>query len=233
MNRPLLSSVLAIFLSMLVVFSAHAESELDMVVLVDRTEASSDLVSQRRAEIAREAVTEAAPLLARMGEELSENGYVLASQEEIDRARKWLKIATRTSVDAIENLGFDPVNLSRSEFDRAELRGVGGTYSKDGLVHRLYYRFSHPELGLVMLEEYSFATDPDTVRLTVSRPLGNIWINGLPGTAFALSTPEGTAGRTTVKYFTESKMYSLHVFRTIPIDSEAFAGVERLAQALQ
>ena len=51
MNRPLLSSVLAIFLSMLVVFSAHAESELDMVVLVDRTEASSDLVSQRRAEI--------------------------------------------------------------------------------------------------------------------------------------------------------------------------------------
>ena len=210
-----------------------AEGEVEMIVLVDRTESvSNQQLSQLRAEIIEEAATQAAPQMTRFAEELSENGFVLASEEAIDQGKMWWRIATRTDVDAIRDLGFVPIHLSGSEFDRAELLGVGGTHSKDGLVHNLIYRFSHPSLGLVVLEEHSFATDPDTVRLTVSKPLGNIWINGMPGTAFSLSTPDGTIGRTTVKYFTESKKYSLHVYRTIPIGSEAFGDVERLAQAL-
>ncbi len=224
----------ALALSVLLLTTPGVFAEpVEMVVLVDKTSNQSEELSKYREAFVRESVAEVSSCVARKVKELSEKGYITATVEDIARGDLLARLATGKSVSAIGNLGFVPLDFSGSEFDRAELLGVAGYHSRDGSVHRLIYRFSHPELGQVVLDESSFLTDTDTVRLVVSKPLGNIWINGQPGTAFALSTPDGTKGKTVVRYHTNSKRFSLSVGRSIPVGTEEFAAVERLAQALR
>ncbi|WP_334078365.1 hypothetical protein [Microbulbifer sp. M83] len=129
-------------------------------------------------------------------------------------------------------LGFSPINLEGSEFDRAELVRLGGDPSSDGAIHSLTYQFQHPILGIVFLTEYSFLTDPDVTRLRVREASGNILVNGKPATLAPVKYKKAGGGATTVRFYTDTKLFSIHVFDTITRDHEKFDKLNALAQAL-
>jgi hypothetical protein len=209
-----------------------SEAAVEMEVLVDRT--SADPSPSSGIDRNKEALSSLLQNLRKLDEQLEKQGYLVVDEGTILEGKdEIVNVTNLPTVDQIENLAFQPLVLEGSEFERAELLGVGSVnLGSDGRFHNVYYRFSHPELGLVLLDEYSFQTDPDMVRYAVRKPIGNILINGRLGTLNPMITPDGTVGRTLIHYYTHEKHYELNVYKMITRESSEFAVLERLAQAL-
>lgn len=181
-----------------------------------------------------EAWAELAPQIQAMDEAIELNGFALVSKELVE-----FNIAFLDSLVLVPNLdesaidlGYTPIDLDGREIRRAKLIGAGSKIpSQDGLTYSIVRKFKHPILGIIYLDEYAFATDPDVGTYAVRKAKGNILVNGIPATVTPLQAPDGT-GKTTVKYYSDTVMYSVYVMKSIPIGSSEFHVLESFVQAL-
>ena len=186
------------------------------------------------AEFIRKGWKDLEPQAVAWDRELAEKGFITAPDAVVQQGRDHkVAITTLTARLAdIRNLGFVPVVLEGAEVSRASLVGIGGSApAKDGRVHQIVRKYRHPELGDIFIDEYSFATDPDVTEYAVQKARGNIYIHGDPASVWPMRSPEGSE-RTNISYYTDSVMYSVDVYRTLPIGSSELAVLEQFVQAL-
>ena len=148
-------------------------------------EVRSSIIESRAGsrETRHEARQTLAQLLEKRREQMRREGYMTVPEHEVIGSRpKLLALAgLNESASSIPNLGFEPVNLSGSAIDDCVLQGAGGVPESDGRVHDVVRRFDCPQLGVVLLQEQSFSTNPSIIRFASSTPWGNLQINGEPG----------------------------------------------------
>ncbi len=198
-------------------------------VLVERKAPPNDALVQFR----RQGWEDLIPQALAMDREIEENGFAVVPKATVNHGKERnANIAALTRVSGIQNLGFSPAVLQGPEIQSAQLVGVSGSVpSKDGLVHGLVRKYRHPDLGDIFISEYSFATDPDVTEYAVRKATGNLYINGEPASVWPMRAPDGSE-RTNITYYTKSVIYSVDVYKTLPIGSSELAILERFVQAL-
>ncbi len=113
--------------------------------------------------------------------------------------------------------GFRPAELVHPVFARGRKLGRLSLSVADGYAHELATAYEFDDLGVVIIEELSYSTVPDT-RIVVTRPVGNLYVNGYPATYTAHVNSEGTRGLSSIMYITESKLIRVVVLACITRD---------------
>lgn len=128
--------------------------------------------------------------------------------------------------------GYRRTNLDHPVLKAGRLKGVYGVQESDGFVHQAAYVYDFDELGPVVIEELSFLTIPDA-RISVTRPIGNLMVNGFPASYTALTNRDYTKGLTGITFITDNKMFSVTAFRCVTRnDAELFEQLVSVANAL-
>jgi hypothetical protein len=128
--------------------------------------------------------------------------------------------------------GYHPTNLDHPSLMTSSLVGVIAQQESDGYVHEVAYVFDVEALGTVVIEELSYSTIPD-VRITVTKPVGNMTINGFPATYVALTNQTGDKGLTSITFITERKMFTVTALKCVTRDDpELLQRLMSIANAL-
>jgi hypothetical protein len=128
--------------------------------------------------------------------------------------------------------GYQPIDQRNKVLQSAQLVGVYGTPETDGFVHEFFYLYDFEDLGLVLVQELSYRTIPDT-DIRVTAPRGNVRINGYAGTYTALKDEGNSKGLTGLTFITENKWFHVVAFRCVAkSDRKSYRNLIQIAESL-
>ena len=185
-----------------------------------------------RAAILEEGRKTALAAYRRIAEDMRTQGYSIAPDEALV---PYDSVAVSASARRQSEVayGYTPLDPSAGVLSEGDFRGVNAGPESDGQVHRAQYVYYFEDIGDVFVDELSFATIPDS-RISVSRPTGNVEINGFPATYSAMRNEDNTKGVTQMFWITQNKLFTITTFSTITrADKKEFDKFISIAEQLR
>ena len=124
-------------------------------------------------------------LVRRINSDMSRDGYSVVDDAYVSRYDELVMNVKQLSRPGSTTLGYIGTDLSKTAFKRGRKIGQQAKYEDGGVTHNMLYVYEFDDLGVVLVDELSYTTIPDT-RITVSKPVGNLTINGYPATYTAV-----------------------------------------------
>lgn len=226
------------------VTGAAAADDFDFIVLTDNVPADSITEAHGRspdyarhqkkvAALRKAKREEVLAVLQRTKREMEQLGYSIASDEQLSAYDGYIA-GSQVALQPLHEIefGYRHAELGDPAIESGRLKGVYAVEESDGFVHQAAYLYEFDELGPVIIEELSYLTIPNA-RIAVTRPIGNLAINGFPATYTALTNRDNTKGLTGITFITGSKMFSVTALHCITEkDAELFDRLVTIASAL-
>ena len=202
---------------LLVPLLANAEESL-MIVLKEKPPREVPLPehSTTPAEVAawkQERISKFAKYHAKLLRELRTNGFIEMENAFFDHGiltytvdqTRWV-----TPDVAFQRLTFSPHPLP--SFAEATLQGVIADPDEDGKTNECTRIYKFRDLGMIIVTEFDYTVANG---LTVSRPNGEISINGKPAGYAVYRNKERTRGLTRIRYINDNRLFRITVAKAI------------------
>jgi len=150
----------------------------------------------------------------RIESDMRDKGYSIAPDENLSAYDSVVANPASARSLSVVAFGYTPLDLTKGILQQGEFRGINTAPASDGQVHRAQYLFYFDGLGDVVVDELSFATIPNS-RISISRPTGNVVINGHPATYSAMRNRNNTKGLTQIFFITDSKLFTVTALSAI------------------